>query len=236
MPQLETNKSLLASALPLVVGVVSSGPTLVGLSSTPLTSADCDLIELRLDMINLSADELHTYAARLPLPLLITARHLDEGGHGNLDSARRSSLLDAQLDLAAMMDVELRSALDLQPLIQKAKSRRVAVIGSFHDFNGTPSDDVLQGAIDMALQFQFNAVKIATTLHSPGDLARLIKLLDGPRRLPVSVMGMGPLGLASRIVLARWGSILNYGYLGESNATGQWPARKLKELLIEMRD
>ncbi len=236
MPQLETNKSLLASPSPLVVGVVSSAHTLNGIPETNLTSADCDLLELRLDMIDLPPDALHAQAAKIPLPLLITARHPDEGGQGNLDSTRRSALLDAHLDLATFMDVELRSAFDLQPLIKKAKSRRVAVIGSFHDFNGTPSDEVLQGAIDMALQFQFDAVKIATTLHSPGDLARLLKLLDGPRRLPASVMGMGPLGRASRIVLARCGSILNYGHLGESNATGQWPARQLKELLTELRD
>ncbi len=236
MPQLETNKSLLASPSPLVVGVVSSAHTLDDILSANLTPADCDLIELRLDMIDLPVDELHAHAARLPLPLLITARHPDEGGQANLDSAHRSSLLDAHLDLATFMDVELRSALDLQPLIKKARSKRVSVVGSFHDFNGTPSDDVLLGAIDMALQFQFDAVKIATTLHSPGDLARLLKLLDGPRRMPVSVMGMGPLGRASRIVLARCGSILNYGHLGESNASGQWPARKLKELLAEVCD
>ncbi len=236
MPQLETNKSLLASSSPLVVGVVSSVPTLEGISSTQLTSADCDLVELRLDMIDLPAAELHAHAASVSLPLLITARHPDEGGHGNLNSARRTSLLESYLDLATMMDIELRSAFDLHPLIKKAKSRRVAVIGSFHDFNGTPSEDVLQGAIDMALQFQFDAVKIATILHNPGDLARLIKLLDGTRRLPVSVMGMGPLGRVSRIVLARCGSVLNYGHLGESNAAGQWPARKLKELLAEVCD
>ncbi len=236
MPQLETNKSLLASPSPLVVGVVSSAPTLKSIAATTLSSADCDLLELRLDMIDLPAGELHDHAARLPRPLLITARHPDEGGHGNLDSAQRSTLLDSHLDLATMMDVELRSAFDLQLLIKKAKSKRVAVIGSFHDFNATPSDEVLQGAIDMALQFQFDAVKIATTLQSAGDVARLLKLLDGPRRMPVSVMGMGPLGRASRIVLARCGSILNYGHLGESNATGQWPARKLKELLAEVCD
>ena len=236
MPQLETTKNLLASPSPLVVGVVSSAHTLAGISQSTLSTVGCDLFELRLDMIDLPVDEIHTHAARLPLPVLITARHPDEGGHGNLDSSRRSNLLDAHLDLAALMDVELRSALEMQPLIKKAKSRRVAVIGSFHDFNGTPSDDVLLGAVDMALQFQFDAVKIATTLRCPGDLARLLRLLDGPKRLPLSVMGMGSLGRVSRIVLARCGSILNYGYLGESNATGQWSARKLKELLAEAGD
>ena len=66
------------------------------------------------------------------------------------------------------------------------------------------------------------------------DLARLIRLLANEKRIPLSVMGMGGLGRVSRITLARCGSILNYGYLGESNAPGQLPARRLKEMLKEV--
>jgi 3-dehydroquinate dehydratase I len=234
MAQLVSTKSLLHRTHPLVVGAVSRAETLEGLSQTTLLAEECDVLELRLDSITLPVDELHTHAAHLPLPLLITARHPDEGGQGNLSAAQRAALLDRHLDLAALMDVELRSAMDLQPVIAKAKARGVGVIGSFHDFNSTPSDDVLRGAVDFGLQFKLDAVKIATTLQSPDDLARLIHLLAGEKRIPLSVMGMGGLGRASRIVLARCGSILNYGYLGESNAPGQWPARRLKELLKEL--
>ena len=47
-------------------------------------------------------------------------------------------------------------------------------------------------------------------------------------------MGMGPWGRVSRLVLAKCGSLLNYGYIGESNAPGQWPAARLKEMLSEL--
>jgi 3-dehydroquinate dehydratase-1 len=143
-------------------------------------------------------------------------------------------LLESCLDLAALVDVELRSAMELQGVISKAKARGIGIIGSYHDFNATPSDDVLRGAVDFGLQFKLDAVKIATTLQSGEDLARLIKLLHQEKRIPLSVMGMGGLGRVSRITLARCGSILNYGYIGESNAPGQWPARRLKELLKEV--
>lgn len=234
MAQLVSTKNLLHRTDPLVVGAVSRAETLEGLSQTTLLAEECDVLELRLDSIALPPDELHAHASHLPLPLLITARHPDEGGHGNLSAPDRAALLDRHLDLAALMDVELRSAMDLQPVITKAKARGVGVIGSFHDFNSTPSDDVLRGAVDFGLQFKFDSVKIATTLLSPDDLARLIHLLASEKRIPLSVMGMGNLGRASRIVLARCGSVLNYGYLGESNAPGQWPARRLKELLKEL--
>lgn len=234
MPQFVSSKNLLQSVHPLVVGAVSRSETLAQLGNMAALADECDLLELRLDSLGLPAAELHTHARALPLPLLITARHPEEGGDGNLGAAERAALLDSHLDIAALMDVELRSAMDLQGVISKAKSRAVGVIGSFHDFNSTPGDEVLKGAVDFALQFKFDAVKIATTLHSADDLARLLHLLAGEKRIPLSVMGMGGLGRISRIALARCGSILNYGYVGESNAPGQLPARRLKEILKEV--
>lgn len=234
MPQLFSSKNLLHSTQPLVIGAVSSAATLEGISQVTLTSEECDVLELRLDMIDLPLEELQNHASHLPLPLLITARHPDEGGHGNLDASARMKLLDALLPHAALMDVELRCATEMLPLIRKAQSQGVGVIGSFHDFAMTPSDPVLMGAVDVALQHKLNAVKIAARLQSADDLARLLHLAATEKRLPFSLMGMGELGRVSRLALAKCGSLLNYGYLGKSNAPGQWPARRLKELLSEL--
>lgn len=234
MPQLATSKSLLHGNNPLVVGAVSSSQMLEGISQISLTTDECDIIELRLDSITLPHDELHSHAAHLTLPLLITARHPEEGGHGQLSASQRSALLEAHLDIASLMDVELRSAGELLPVIRRAQQKNIGVIGSFHDFNATPSDDVLRGAVDFGIQYKFDAVKIATLLQSPDDLARMLHLLAIEKRIPISIMGMGTLGRTSRLVLAKCGSVLNYGYLGQSNAPGQWPARRLKELLQEL--
>ena len=234
MPQVFSSKNVLLSPHPLVIGAVSSADTLEGISQISLDAAECDILELRLDMIDLPIEELKTHAAQLPFPLLITARHPDEGGEGRLDATARMSLLEALLPHATLMDVELRSATEMLPLIRKAQAQGVGVIGSFHDFSMTPSDSVLAGAADMALQHKLNAVKIAARLQSPADLMRLIHMASTEKRLPISIMGMGDLGRVSRLVLAKCGSVLNYGYLGKSNAPGQWPARQLKELLKEI--
>jgi len=234
MAQLVSSTNLLLSSAPLVVGAISSADCLEGLSQVSSIACDCDVLEVRLDSIRLPLSELHAHAAQLPLPRIITARHPDEGGDGGLDASQRSALLEAHLDVAVLMDVELRSVSDLLPVIRKAQAAGIGVIGSFHDFASTPSDDVLQGAVDFALQFKLNAVKIATSLHGAGDLARLISLAAREKRLPLSLMGMGPLGRTSRLALAKCGSVLNYGYLGQSNAPGQWPAKRLKELLTEL--
>jgi 3-dehydroquinate dehydratase I len=42
-------------------------------------------------------------------------------------------------------------------------------------------------------------------------------------------VGMGPLAAVSRLLCAQCGSVLNYGYLGETpTAPGQWDAASLK--------
>lgn len=234
MLQQVSSKNLFASKRPLVVGAVSTATTLEGISQITLISEECDVLELRLDSIRLPQAELHSHAAHLPLPVLITARHPAEGGEQDLGMEARAALLEAHLDVATLMDVELRSASELLPVVRKAQSRQIGVLGSFHDFHATPSEDVLRGAVELALQFRFDAVKIATLLQSPADLARLVTLVATEKRIPMCIMGMGPLGRTSRLVLAKCGSVLNYGYLGSSNAPGQWPARRLKELLEEL--
>ncbi|TLD72783.1 type I 3-dehydroquinate dehydratase [Phragmitibacter flavus] len=234
MPQLVSSKNLLFSNQPLVVGVINTRQLLEEFAKTADPHKSCDLLELRLDTLNLAPEELRPLAARLPLPLLLTARHPEEGGDHHLSADQRREMLHSCLDLATLIDIELRSAIDMQDLIRDAQTRGVGVIGSFHDFPSPPADEVLQGSIDFALQFKFDAVKIATTLQSPADLARLIQLLPNATRRPLCLMGMGGLGPLSRLTLGRCGSLLNYGFLGAPNAPGQLSAPRLREWLNEI--
>lgn len=236
MAQLISSKNLLLSTRPLTVGVISQPEVLEStlVASPEVRAATCDLFELRLDLLKLDTADLRKAIPALDLPVLLTARHPAEGGQGTEDAAGRRALLEPLLDLATLIDIELRSAMDMRSLMTAARARGVSVVGSFHDFQATPGDEVLSGAIEMAQTAGFDAVKFATYLNGPDDLIRLMKLLTGHRRLPMSVMGMGALGRLSRLTLAKLGSLLNYGFIGDSNAPGQWPAPRLKELLSEL--
>ncbi|MFC5453658.1 type I 3-dehydroquinate dehydratase [Prosthecobacter fluviatilis] len=194
----------------------------------------CDVAELRLDQLQMPAEELRAALAGNSLPLLLTARHPAEGGQAPEDAAARAAMLEPLLDIATLIDLELRSATQMQGTIQKARAAGVPVVGSFHDFQATPADEVLNGAVNFAQQAGLDAVKIATYLNTQEDLIRLMKLAGQTHRLRVSVMGMGPWGRVSRLVLAKCGSLLNYGFIGASNAPGQWPVARLKELLAEL--
>jgi 3-dehydroquinate dehydratase-1 len=218
------------------VGVISDAATLDLWSKMEAQqqTTHCDVIELRLDTLQLPAADVRSALAKNTTPVLLTARHPAEGGQAPEGAAGRMAMIEPLLDLAVLVDIELRSAMEMRPLIQKAHGTGVQVMGSFHDFQATPGDEVLRGAINFAQPAGLDAVKLATYINSPADLTRLITLTAETHRLRLSSMGMGPWGRVSRLVLAKSGSLLNYGFIGESNAPGQWPAARLKELLAEL--
>ncbi len=224
------------STRPLAVGVIPDPKTLAlwAEMSADAREAMCDVIELRLDTLKMSSQSVREALTGNITPVLLTARHPAEGGQGTEDAAGRMALIEPLLDLAMLVDIELRSAMDMRPLVQKAHAVGVKVMGSFHDFKATPGEEVLRGAISFGQPAGLDAVKIATYLNSAEDLTRLMKLTSEPHRLRLSSMGMGPWGRVSRLVLAKCGSLLNYGFIGESNAPGQWPAARLKELLTDL--
>ncbi len=236
MAQLVSTRNPLHATRPLTVGVIPDTNTLSLWQnmSHQEQAATCDIIELRLDTLKMPADELRNALSNNQTTILLTARHPAEGGQGSENAVERMAMIEPLLDLASLVDIELRSAMEMKPLVGKAHARSVQVIGSFHDFQATPSDEILHGAISFAQPAGLDAVKIATFLNSTSDLTRLIQITAESHRLRLSTMGMGPLGRISRLVLAKCGSLLNYGYIGESNAPGQWPAARLKEVLAEL--
>ena len=109
------------------------------------------------------------------------------------------------------------------------------MIASFHDFDGMPSLRRLRARAGRACDHGAHVLKIAATVRTAGDLSILLEFLSTEVRLPLALMGMGPLGRVSRLVLAAAGSVLNYGFLGGSpQVSGQWPAAQLRERIDEL--
>lgn len=110
------------------------------------------------------------------------------------------------------------------------------MIASCHDFQKTLPLSDLESAI-VATQAGFaDVVKIAMTLNSMSDMTILLLLTEATvaSGQKISSMGMGRFGKVSRLALAAAGSCLNYGFLHEPNAPGQWPAAELKRLIGEL--
>jgi 3-dehydroquinate dehydratase-1 len=79
------------------------------------------------------------------------------------------------------------------------------------------------------------AFKVAARICSPTDVARLADFQLEDHGILVSSMGMGPLAPVSRLLCAQCGSVLNYGYLGETaTAPGQWDAAILRAAVARL--
>jgi 3-dehydroquinate dehydratase I len=202
---------------------------IVGVITTPdelrraaRMSAPPDFFELRLDCLIGLEDEIEKTMPRLRAPIIITARHPREGGAHNLSIRRRRQLLLRFLQRARYIDVELRSAKKLNAVLELARKNKVRLILSFHDFRTTPTAGTLQARARRAKSLGADIFKIATRTDSPAQLGRLLEFITKhDSRLGISAMGMGKLGAASRLALARCGSLLVYASIGEARIEGQ---------------
>jgi 3-dehydroquinate dehydratase I len=193
-----------------------------------------DLFELRLDYLTDAADQLQNTLSRLRAPLIITARHPQEGGAGKLSTRQRHDLLTRFLNHADYLDVELRSASALRRLLAIAATKKVRRIISFHDFKSTPSARVLAAKERAARAHRADIFKVATRADTPMELGRLLNFMtNSGANLPLAVMGIGQLGAISRVVLARAGSVLIYASLGATNKIeGQLSLEQLRAVGI----
>lgn len=218
--------ALLSSGRPLVVGTLHEPAGLRLVSSGKASRLDgIDVLEARLDHL-LGRDLPEAW----PLPVIATARHPAEGGAGSLSPARRRGMLSEALAWADAVDVELRSARGLAPVIAGAHQHGATVILSHHDFRSTPGLASLRSLAGKAADQGADLFKVAVTLRDPADLSRLVEFQCSPGPVPVAAMGMGPAGRFSRLVLAGFGSPLCYGWLGAPQVPGQWPASELRAL------
>jgi len=217
---------------PAVVGTVhSAAGWRAALHLRPVSAID--FVELRLDSLPLELRRLREGAVRMACPLILTARHPAEGGAAQLTAAVRRRLLLDYLDVAAVVDVELRSVKTMQAVLNEAAARKVVRLLSFHDFRRTPPLDTLRRKVVEGRRAGAEVVKIAVQLRSVRDLAVLLQL-QASTDVPLATMGMGPLGRISRLVLAAAGSRLNYGYLDRPQVPGQWPAAELARRIKEV--
>lgn len=168
------------------------------------------------------------------LPILLTVRHPAEGGIGNLGSATRKEIFADLLPHAGLVDIELRSVSVMRSVIAEAKKHGIQVVVSDHHFHRTPTLAQMCERKKRAFAAGADVFKLAALTDDAASLARLIDFVSTGKARSLAVMGMGKLGQVSRLVLACAGSVLNYGYLDRPNASGQWEARALGRLLLQL--
>ena len=223
------------SVLPATVNVVGSlqGPSPP--SGWEGVAASCDIVEFRVDACPQAAALVREAVAACPVPALLTVRDPREGGMNALGLTPRRVLLQSLVEEFQLVDIEIANLGLFRDVVQQAKEAGLLVVGSFHDFDGQPDAAVLGDLIAEAQSLGADIVKCAVTPRQAADLAVLAGFLEAGPSSPLSLMGMGPLGRVSRLLLGQLGSALNYGYLDAATVPGQWAAADLRRLLAELR-
>lgn len=192
-----------------------------------------DIAEIRVDLFN--NQEQHHIVSEIKkfsntgLTTLLTIRSQQEGGKWTGDESDRLNLLLLLMQYVDSVDIELSSLQNCQTsslasmVCKQAKEQNKPLIISHHDFAQTPSTNELERIISLAIAFGADIVKIACHINNHSDIRVLTDVLirDNEQR-NIIMIGMGVLGVLSRISFPSYGSLLTFGCIkGMATAPGQ---------------
>ncbi|MDO4666148.1 MAG: type I 3-dehydroquinate dehydratase [Actinomycetaceae bacterium] len=227
-----------------IIVPVQGSPEQAAQQARAATAAGADVIEWRADLPGHEQVEAAKGAgiptpgtiAKLrqatPLPILGTVRSVSEGGTcaaSSYDQAVRA-VLEEGVDA---LDVET-ARLMAPDLVAAAKWRGIKVVGSFHDFQGTPTVDNMQEILRRQVYLGVDIAKIAVMPRTPADVIALLQVVTWARQqLPVPVIGisMSELGKISRLWPPALGNYATFASVGEVSAPGQFEISAILPLL-----
>ncbi len=157
-----------------------------------------DLIEIWFDQIeDLNLEEIFRFRKK---PLIAVIKEPKEFGAFTGSHAKKIALLSKFIELGGDF-VDLSSTEDFQYFNGLKKEHKFQIIGSFHDFKNTPSQDELFEVIDHRAFLEVDIIKIATKVENEEDLKILgscVKRIVLYRKKAI-VIGMGDLGKTTRL-------------------------------------
>ncbi|WP_438284491.1 type I 3-dehydroquinate dehydratase [Pseudomonas alabamensis] len=203
-----------------------------------------DIAELRLDYLpdTLSLQDTVAWVDQVVSdlhgkPLLATFRSAQEGGERALPDDAYARLCRALLEQTRidLLDIEMmKPQASVQALVAKAHQQGVAVILSNHDFQATPSREVIVERLLRQQALGADILKIAVMPKAPEDVLTLMAASQEVYRRadrPLLTMSMGPLGVTSRLSGQLTGAALTYASVGQASAPGQLEASAVREVL-----
>ena len=175
-------------------------------------SKKSDLVELRLDLLNLNLDELKQLF-NLDTKYVITNRL------GDFINEQGSAFLKNIIDLGAdFIDIEIEENNEyVTDLIEYSKTTNCKVILSYHNFEHTPNIEEMQQIIDSAKQQNADYIKIAVQASTQKDVLRILSLYENNDRL--IAFGMGEVGRISRVTSLYMGAEFTYVSIDDDNKT-----------------
>jgi len=225
----------------ICVSLAAKNPSEIPAMIRKAEEAEADLIEIRLDYLNIdlsdAANILEDLVREASIPMIATNRQYEQGGVRPQDENSRTQILIQAAEVGFQyVDVELTVA-KLKSLIEKIKSYGAKPIISFHDFEKTPSfhdmEEIVKSEIDMGAE----VCKLITTAYNIEDnLECLLLARKMSRATKIVCFAMGRKGLISRVLSPVFGGYFTFASLrnGEKTAPGQLSIDDLKMLYVKL--
>ena len=188
-----------------------------------------EMAEIRLDRCALEDEEIEELFADSDVPLIATCRLSEESQAAQLlELAIRSGAKYADLEMEAPAAIGRR-------IREACREYGTVLIRSYHNYEDTPSREVLQSLVERARTFGGEVVKIVTTATSEADNAIVAALYQEAEPGTLVAFCMGEAGKASRLDALRHGAPFTYACLSPDDATapGQWTWEEMKETVYK---
>ena len=211
-----------------------------------------DLIEFRFDYINEVKVITHSFLRELmsiippKIPKIFTFRRKQEGGQYKLSINERLEVLKLLIEAKPdYLDIEINSESKvLKSLIDLAYDNKVKLIFSYHDFEKSVTyaetaeilnrfEEKLKHKLNIDLEkINGSIFKIIFTAQVFDDNVQVLNICKELSRQDKKFVcfAMSDLGVLSRILCVKFGSLWTYGSLEEKTAPGQIKIEKIREI------
>ncbi len=211
-----------------------------------------DLIEFRFDYINdakfITYSFLKEIMSNIPpkIPKIFTFRRRQEGGQYDLSINERLKVLRQLIEVKPdYIDIEINSEPEiLSNLINLAYDNYVKLIFSYHEFEKSIAyEEIAEKLINFEEKlkrelfidlYKINEIifKIILTAQVFDDNVKVLNICKKLSRQDKKFVcfAMGEVGILSRILCVKFGSLWTYGSLEEKTAPGQIKIEKIREI------
>ena len=184
-----------------------------------------EMAEIRLDRCALEDEDIDILFGDSDVPLIATCRLSEE--------SQAPQILERAIKAGAKyVDLEMEAPAAVGRRIREAcREYGTVLIRSYHNFENTPSREVLLSILERARTFGGEVVKIVTTAVSEADNEVVASLYKEADPGTLVAFAMGEAGRPSRLEALRQGAPFTYACLNpeEAAAPGQWTMEEMQQ-------
>jgi 3-dehydroquinate dehydratase type I len=188
--------------------------------------AVCEMVELRIDSLDFSDSQLEELIRGSKASIVSTCRP----GNKRTEAERVLLLCKTVEWGASWVDIEIECPSESKQAVRLAAHQIAELIISYHDYLRTPVRIELESIVQQCFDEGADVAKVACTVNSHKDAARILGLYS--HFTGIVALGMGDLGKVTRISAPLLGAPFTFAAPddGQKTAPGQLTTTELREL------